>query len=409
MESSLSLVANSNNQITTFSYDASGNTLNDTHNSYTWNAESEIQTAAGVTYTYDGDGDRVQKSSGKIYWYGAGSEILDESDSSGNITDEYVYFGGRRVAHRVVSGNSIYYYGEDFLGTSRQIFTSASALCYDADFYPFGGERAYTTTCTPTYKFEGKERDSETSNDDFGARYYSSSFGRWTSPDWSAIPEPVPYANLTNPQTLNLYAMVSDNAETFADLDGHCPACAEEATEAVEPVVEPILAAAEENSPMLQKVADALSADFASVDNAVTNASNTGGKWIVAGLAAGLSALKGDKAPAAKPDNAKGEEKTAEPEAQAASGGKGTIYKVPGSATRSGKPYIGRHNKPNPAKTRRSKDGRDRTKAKVVDTYDANDVQEGKVKEQKHIDDNGGVLNLDNQRNEIKKKQDAPR
>ena len=221
MESSLSLVANSNNQITTFSYDASGNTLNDTHNSYTWDAESEIKTAGGVTYTYDGDGDRVQKSSGKIYWYGAGSEILDESDSSGNFTDEYVYFGGKRVAHRVVSGNSIYYYGEDFLGTSRQIFTSASALCCDADFYPFGGERAYTTTCTPTYKFEGKERDTETSNDDFGARYYSSSFGRWTSPDWSAIPAPVPYSDLTNPQTLNIYAMVRDNPETFADLDGH--------------------------------------------------------------------------------------------------------------------------------------------------------------------------------------------
>jgi hypothetical protein len=32
----------------------------------------------------------------------------------------------------------------------------------------------------------------------------------------------VPYANLTNPQTLNLYAIVSDNPETFADLDGHC-------------------------------------------------------------------------------------------------------------------------------------------------------------------------------------------
>jgi hypothetical protein len=31
----------------------------------------------------------------------------------------------------------------------------------------------------------------------------------------------VPYANLSNPQTLNLYAMVRDNPETFADLDGH--------------------------------------------------------------------------------------------------------------------------------------------------------------------------------------------
>jgi len=68
----------------------------------------------------------------------------------------------------------------------------------------------------------GKERDTETGNDDFGARYYSNRFGRWLSADWSDIPAPVPYANLSNPQTLNLYAMVNDNPETFADLDGHC-------------------------------------------------------------------------------------------------------------------------------------------------------------------------------------------
>ena len=220
-QDSLSVIANTANQITSFSYDASGNTLSDTHNSYTWNAESEIKTAAGVTYTYDGDGNRVQKSSGKIYWYGAGTEVLDESDSSGNITDEYVFFGGKRVAHRVASGNVISYYGEDFLGSSRQIYTSGSALCYDADFSPWGAERTIANSCAQDYKFEGKERDTETGNDDFGARYYSSSFGRWTSPDWSAIPAPVPYANLINPQTLNLYAMVHDNPETFADLDGH--------------------------------------------------------------------------------------------------------------------------------------------------------------------------------------------
>jgi len=195
--------------------------LTDGRNTYTWNAENQLKTAAGVTYTYDGDGDRVQKSSGKIYWYGAGSEILAESDSSGSMTDEYVYFGGKRIAHRVVSGNAIYYYAEDFLGSSRVMTTSTGTVCYDADFYPFGGERVVTNTCPQNYKFTGKERDAETNNDDFGARYYSSQFGRWTSPDWSAIPAPVPYANLTNPQTLNLYAMVHDNPETFSDLDGH--------------------------------------------------------------------------------------------------------------------------------------------------------------------------------------------
>ena len=70
--------------------------------------------------------------------------------------------------------------------------------------------------------FTTYERDTETGNDDFGARYYSSRFGRWLSADWSSVPVPVPYANLTNPQTLNLYAMVADDPESFAELDGHC-------------------------------------------------------------------------------------------------------------------------------------------------------------------------------------------
>jgi len=118
-------------------------------------------------------------------------------------------------------GPSVYYYLEDSLGTSRVITNNTGVVCYDADFYPFGGEVDYTNTCPQNYKFEGKERDTETNNDEFGARYYSWRFGRWLSSDWSAVPVAVPYANLTNPQTLNLYSMVADDPESFADLDGH--------------------------------------------------------------------------------------------------------------------------------------------------------------------------------------------
>jgi RHS repeat-associated protein len=107
-------------------------------------------------------------------------------------------------------------------GSSRTIVQAGQGSpCFDADYFPYGGEHDDTASCVPSYKFEGKERDSETQNDDFGARYYTWRLGRWLSADWSAIPAPVPYANMTNPQTLNLYAMVSDNPETFADLDGH--------------------------------------------------------------------------------------------------------------------------------------------------------------------------------------------
>jgi RHS repeat-associated protein len=227
----LPLAINANNQITTagFTYDASGNLTADVTSAYAWNAESEIKTADSVNYMYDGDGNRVEKSSGKIYWYGAGTEILEETDATGSLTNasffEYVYFDGKRIARRDAAGDVLYYL-EDTLGTSRSIAEFVAGqptptVCYSADFYPYGGEKVYTNTCPQSYKFEGKERDTETGNDDFGARYYSSVYGRWLSPDWSSNPVPIPYANLNNPQTLNLYAMVADNPETFADLDGH--------------------------------------------------------------------------------------------------------------------------------------------------------------------------------------------
>lgn len=70
-------------------------------------------------------------------------------------------------------------------------------------------------------QFTGKERDTETGLDYFGARYYGSNMGRWMSPDWSDSPEPVPYADLTDPQTLNLYGYVRNNPLSRADVDGH--------------------------------------------------------------------------------------------------------------------------------------------------------------------------------------------
>ena len=68
----------------------------------------------------------------------------------------------------------------------------------------------------------GKERD-KTGLDYFGARYYGSNMGRFLSPDWSADPTPVPYADLSNPQTLNLYQYVGNNPLATADADGGWP------------------------------------------------------------------------------------------------------------------------------------------------------------------------------------------
>src|ERR1035438_4023460 len=67
----------------------------------------------------------------------------------------------------------------------------------------------------------GKERDSESGNDYFGARYYASSMGRFLSPDDVIItPE-----RLTNPQQLNLYAYVANNPLRFIDPTGEILQC----------------------------------------------------------------------------------------------------------------------------------------------------------------------------------------
>ena len=218
------VTADGNNHISTFAYDASGNATSDSTNTYVWDGESQLKSAAGVTYLYDGDGRRVSKSNGKLYWYGPSGEIIAEIDATAHNLNDYIFFAGRHIGTQSHSGVGAFYV-EDSLGSSRVLTTTAGVVCYDADFTPFGGERAYTNTCTQNlYKFEGKERDTETGNDEFGARYYNNRFGRWLSADWSNVPVAVPYANLSNPQTLNLYSMVADDPESFADLDGHADA-----------------------------------------------------------------------------------------------------------------------------------------------------------------------------------------
>ena len=52
-------------------------------------------------------------------------------------------------------------------------------------------------------RYTGKERDTESGLDYFGARYLSSSMGRFMSPDYSEGPDPVPFGDPEDPQSLN--------------------------------------------------------------------------------------------------------------------------------------------------------------------------------------------------------------
>jgi len=110
---------------------------------------------------------------------------------------------------------------------------------------PFGEELSSGTggrTPTQGYsgdtvrqKFTSKERDNETGLDYFLARYYSSTQGRFTSPDefrggprelyvlgsGDEEKQALPYAEIANPQSINKYTYVYNNPLRFVDPDGH--------------------------------------------------------------------------------------------------------------------------------------------------------------------------------------------
>jgi hypothetical protein len=97
-------------------------------NTFTWDAERRMTTSAGVTFTFDGNFERVMDTSPKLYWYSLGGSVLAETDGSGNPVNEYIYFDGMRIARRDASGNVYYSFGNE-LG-SPTVTTATGSLCY---------------------------------------------------------------------------------------------------------------------------------------------------------------------------------------------------------------------------------------------------------------------------------------
>jgi len=138
-------------------------------------------------------------------------------------THSNLFAGSRLPATYDRSG--LHYELADPLGTKRVQASISGAIENTWTSLPFGNDLnnppTYSAPDATEHHFTGKERDTESGNDYFLARYYSSAMGRFLSPDWSAKIMPVPYAKLGDPQTLNLYAYVGNNPLIHVDADGH--------------------------------------------------------------------------------------------------------------------------------------------------------------------------------------------
>ena len=222
----------SNNRITTsgYSYDDAGNLLTDGAHSYTYDAENKVKTVDGTAaYVYDGEGQRVRKLVGenlRFVYDMQGKEVAEFDGANGTLQKEYIYGASGLLATIAATGaNAVQYLTADHLGSPRVVTTDWGQLVSRHDYLPFGeelfagqGGRTAAQGYSPDgirQKFTQKERDIETGLDYFGARYYGSTQGQFTSPD-----PLITSAKVGVPQSWNRYTYCLNNPLAFIDPTG---------------------------------------------------------------------------------------------------------------------------------------------------------------------------------------------
>jgi RHS repeat-associated protein len=228
-----------NGQSGQMTYDASGNLTADTYSrmdaSRVYDGENRLATNTDTSnqvsrYTYDASGKRVRRIvNNQETWqvYGIGGELISEyaaNASPTTVQKEYGYRGGQLLVTATNTAEVQWLIG-DHLGTPRMIADKTGTLAgiKRHDYLPFGEEvfagtggrtaqQGYATD-NVRQKFTKYERDSETGLDWAEARYFSSTQGRFTSAD-TAGPD------LATPQTLNKYQYSFNNPLRYVDPDG---------------------------------------------------------------------------------------------------------------------------------------------------------------------------------------------
>jgi RHS repeat-associated protein len=217
-----------NNRMDGYSYDAAGNLLSDGTHSYTYDAENRMIKVDGgstATYAYDPDGHRVEKitatgnysdPAGTWYmFYDQSGHYVLKANSNYTFVEGQIYAGSRHLAS---VGGWMTFSHSDWLGTER-FRTYMASVPYTTESctsLPFGDGLNCTGSDVSNLHFTGKERDSESGLDNFGARYNSSSTGRFMSPD----PRTISLRRMVDPQQWNMYAYVRNNPMVHVDPDG---------------------------------------------------------------------------------------------------------------------------------------------------------------------------------------------
>jgi RHS repeat-associated protein len=174
----------------TYTYDVNGNVLTDTRNQITnisYNLlnlpQTVTRTPGNMTYTYDAEGEKLKKVSGGIT-----REYIDGIEYNNGTLEFVATEEGRAIP--VGAAYSYEYYLKDHLGNTRAGIKQDGSITQVQDYYAYGlimnPGNAYSSSPINNYKYNGKEKQEETGQYDYGARFYDPVIGRWTTLDPSA-------------------------------------------------------------------------------------------------------------------------------------------------------------------------------------------------------------------------------
>jgi RHS repeat-associated protein len=197
-------------------YDGAGN-INQApgSNQMTYDAEERMTSLAGITYKYDGAGNRVEQIDP------GGAVTVFVYDAFGNLAAEYT------TSTATPAAQGTQYLIADQLGSTRMVM---GASFERHDYTPFGveapvsqtwraGVTGYGADSLVRWRFAGQERDSSsglyTGLYHFPARYMSPDQGRF----WSVDPGNAGAA-MGDPQSWNGYLYVGNNPMAYVDPDG---------------------------------------------------------------------------------------------------------------------------------------------------------------------------------------------
>ncbi|MBI1790799.1 MAG: hypothetical protein HYR60_24995, partial [Acidobacteria bacterium] len=207
-----------NDRLTIDTYDLNGNTAGSGGNNYTYDFENHLKTQNGgaVTFLYNGDGNRVSKTSGGTTTYLVDdrnltgySQVLEEI-AGGAIQRVYTY-GLNRISQSQAGGASFYVY--DGHGSVRLLTDAAGAATDRYDYDAFGNVTASTGGTPNVYLYAGEQLDPNVGAYYLRARYYKTDAGRFLTLD--------PWAGDTfEPATLHRYTYARNDPVNRIDPSG---------------------------------------------------------------------------------------------------------------------------------------------------------------------------------------------